>query len=122
MAKKRKFTNTEKAIFSLGFMEGENQLITSINKLKAINRHLADELTRLDIEKPVLADPHHITMTIPVKTMVNIIKVMAPSGRASDNKRYYYVKILKQYLEKHTKEQEKATKRLHDDLQDALKK
>ena len=42
-----------KAAYKLGLLEGENRLQTTINCIHKTNRHLLEELLRLDKEKPL---------------------------------------------------------------------
>ena len=42
-----------KAAYKLGLLEGENRLQTTINCIRKTNRHLLEELLRLDKEKPL---------------------------------------------------------------------
>lgn len=48
--KDREITETDKAFYKLGLQDGEGQLKRTISLIKTTNRHLLDELLRLDRE------------------------------------------------------------------------
>ncbi len=54
MAKNRKYTESDKNWYKLGFMDGENQLRRTMEVLKTTNVRLYDELCRLDKDSPVV--------------------------------------------------------------------
>lgn len=51
----RKVTEENRNWYKLGFLNGEDQLKETINKLRVAYGHLFDELTRLDEERPTHA-------------------------------------------------------------------
>lgn len=46
--------SVRKEAYRLGFQNGESQLKETIEKIRQCNKHLLDELTRLDRHKPVM--------------------------------------------------------------------
>lgn len=112
--KKRKFTDREKDIYSLGFRNGVNQLQITINKLKVVHHDLVDELLRLDIHNPVIGDPKQITITLKLFVFKGLIKSMGKG--ASCNQRYGYMKKLKRVLFEHEVKQKVYTENIKKGL------
>ena len=118
--KNREFSETEKEIYRLGFLNGESQLRQANNVIRTVNSHLMDELQRLDIEKPVLGDPNHITITFKGSVLTRIIKEL--QKKPITDKGSYYAKKLQKHINKHEKRQRIAAARIQEGLQEALNK
>jgi len=116
----KQFTAREKEIYRLGFLNGETQLQVTINNIKATNRHLMDELLRLDFEKPVKGDPNHITITFRVINLKGIIKELG--SKIPTISRYHYAALFRRLIKKEEAKQRIAAARIESGLQEALNK
>ena len=118
MKKNREFTENEKEIYRLGYLNAESRLQRSIDNIKATNRHLMDEVLRLDLDKPVVGDPKHITITVTVMFIEKTIKVLR--SKLLKKTGQHYAAALQKHLNNYKEEQRKFAERIEKGLIQSL--
>jgi predicted double-glycine peptidase len=103
------FTQREKDIYKLGFRNGEAQLQQTINCIKATHSNLMDELLRLDLDKPVLGDPKHITITLKATVFRKMAKALM-TRKTTLSQLYHYGRAFQRQIDKHDDNQQVLTK------------
>ena len=115
--KNRKFTERETEIYRLGFRNGENQLQQTINCILKTNSNLMEELLRLDLHKPVMGDPRHITITLRALVFRNMARALR-TKKTTQEQLTHYSKVIRKHIAKYDEQQRIIAAKIEKNLLD----